>query len=1463
MNKSPPSSHSTIIEPGKSKSWWLDPALARLAFGSRQQRRSGAAVTGVAAHLAFLPTESLEIDLSDPQQRAFGDYELLELIGQGGMGVVYRARQASLDREVAVKLLSAGPWASADFIGRFQREAQSAARMQHPNIVAIHEIGAHEELNFFSMQLVCGGSLAQQLAEHGPMPPRDAARLLRTIAEAVDYAHRLDVLHLDLKPGNILLDAHGDPQVADFGLAKRLDETLAADSNEVSGTPSYMAPEQAQLRSHKLSPATDIYGLGAILYECLAGKPPFNSSSAQETLQMVISAPAEPLRKLKSELPVDLEAICHKCLSKEPGARYRSARELADDLSRFLEGREVRARPLNVAQRVLRAAHREPKFTALLALLFFSLLLGIGVSSLQWKRAESNAQVSQRLVWDGRREAALRLEQDGNGFEALPRLLSNLAEQERDGKTASARLERRRIGLLVGQGATLIDRFSIADANPMAAEISPDGSLLALSFNDLTVRWYDTATLSERGRVSLSDRSNASGQRVPVMLLRFVDKHRLRATFEWLSNYVSPDDGDSWLIDLDHARLVEPPAAFAHFADASYSSDGRTAVLRNRQWETQVWQVDPWRPMSRLTPAEHDFLPWLVDPRARFAVSLGTAMRRVTFYELPDLSKSYPVAFPGNAGISAWALSGDGRTLALGDFEGRVFLLDTRTRALRTLPTARGREITWISFSEDDAWLASASFDGVVLAFDVASGDSLIAGGMSHEFALRRVGLSRGKRLLIAEGDGRTALWRLPLPGPRAVPAQRIGFAPAPHGSVGGYYPIGWSLEAGLLASAGLDGQIRLWRLPLSPLVPALAAPQVPDQTYFDGRSLVDVAWNQLRIVSPTGTALSAWIKLPQPPGFAELLDRGRLLVATTGPQLRIYDAKTLQLRVPVIALGDSPERLLANADGTRVLLSFGGTGPDGFQQRLQLYNARTGMRLPGEAVLHGPLRHLEFSADSARILVVGPADGSTIVLASTGLRRIGEFAHDPDEPVKWASFSGPAADVALVTAAVDVRSGGDTALVWNPAENRVLSKHGTDQAHPIGVIAIPAGTFVAGSGHDLLIDGSVSGKTVDRLARSTPLAVLALSPDRHLLARAFRREVQLYDADSAVAIGPPLQSDSNPVDLISQLAFSPAGDRLLGRTKDGQWLLWPVAAERRTAAELSAQWTRLSLASEHQKTLYMPALAERSALRARDPGPWQAPDKRPTPTAAASTKPGVVIPARTSPASPLLLDLASNYDQAPDGVRNTYYNVRPTMRPFPVGMLRIGGVDFDVRGMMQVGGVNQFGEMDSVTKISCLALPPVPAAALRFLLTVSLSTPVATGQPVAMVTLHYRDGGQASLPIRVGQEVRGYAGNDLAVPLAFSPDAVLSLFGLEDEVFSAPRLPNPFPQRLVRCMDLETTTAFWPLLLMAISVEPGIPLQPASATVIPGSGSGTKMQQGLQSAHAATTPQDHSRISP
>src|SRR6185503_13359051 len=241
------------------------------------------------------------------------------------------------DRDVAIKLLAAGPWASKNFIERFQREAQNAARMQHPNIVAIYEVGSSQELHFFSMRLIRGGSLADLIKQEGKLDPQRAARLLRTIAEAVDYAHKLGVLHLDLKPANVLLDDNGNPHVADFGLARRLEQGLAADTNEVSGTPSYMAPEQC-VAAQRVTPATDIWGLGAILYELDTGRPPYLGASPQATLQLVVDGEPITPREYEKNLPRELEAIIRKCLVHDVSARYASARDLADDLGRFLAG---------------------------------------------------------------------------------------------------------------------------------------------------------------------------------------------------------------------------------------------------------------------------------------------------------------------------------------------------------------------------------------------------------------------------------------------------------------------------------------------------------------------------------------------------------------------------------------------------------------------------------------------------------------------------------------------------------------------------------------------------------------------------------------------------------------------------------------------------------------------------------------------------------------------------------------------------------------------------------------------------------------------------------------------------------------------------------------------------------------------------------------------------------------------
>jgi serine/threonine protein kinase len=276
--------------------------------------------------------------------RTFGDYELLQEIGRGGMGVVYKARQCSLNRLVALKMILRGELASAADLARFRAEAESAARLEHPNIVPVYEVGECDGQAFFTMQLVEGSTLRERAAQ-GPLPPRDAALYLAAISRAIDFAHQRGVLHRDLKPSNVLIDKDDRPLVTDFGLAKRVEsgDSLTG-TGHILGTPSYMSPEQAAGSRGRLSPATDVYSLGTILYELLTGRPPFQAASPVDTLMLVLEQDPLLPRLLNRNIDRELEMICLKCLQKPPDLRYPSAAKLADDLEAYLNGEPVSAR---------------------------------------------------------------------------------------------------------------------------------------------------------------------------------------------------------------------------------------------------------------------------------------------------------------------------------------------------------------------------------------------------------------------------------------------------------------------------------------------------------------------------------------------------------------------------------------------------------------------------------------------------------------------------------------------------------------------------------------------------------------------------------------------------------------------------------------------------------------------------------------------------------------------------------------------------------------------------------------------------------------------------------------------------------------------------------------------------------------------------------------------------------------
>jgi serine/threonine-protein kinase len=302
-----------------------------------------------------------------PARCSVPGYEILEVLGRGGMGVVYKARQLRLNRLVALKMVLAGAHAAPQELARFHTEAEVVARLQHANIVQVYEIGDQEGRPFMALELV-EGNLARNLAGT-PLPARQAAQWLETLARAVHHAHQHGIIHRDLKPANVLLSRDGTLKISDFGMAKIMQGPAPGQtqSGAILGTPSYMAPEQAAGQTRLIGPATDVYGLGAILYELLTGRQPFRAATTQETLDLVRRQEPVPPRRLQAKVPRDLETICLHCLHKEPGRRYASAQVLAEDLSAYLAGEPIRSRPAGPWERLVRWARRRPAEAVLLA----------------------------------------------------------------------------------------------------------------------------------------------------------------------------------------------------------------------------------------------------------------------------------------------------------------------------------------------------------------------------------------------------------------------------------------------------------------------------------------------------------------------------------------------------------------------------------------------------------------------------------------------------------------------------------------------------------------------------------------------------------------------------------------------------------------------------------------------------------------------------------------------------------------------------------------------------------------------------------------------------------------------------------------------------------------------------------------------------------------------------------------
>ncbi len=447
-------------------------------------------------------------------------YEILEELGKGGMGVVYKARHVKLNRVVALKMILAGAYAESEHLARFRSEAEAVARLQHPNIVQIHEIGEHEGLPFFSLEYVQGGSLAQKLAGT-PQPPGQGAALVETMARAMHAAHERGIVHRDLKPENVLLTAEGLPKITDFGLAKSLNEEGRTQSGAILGTPSYMAPEQAAGKTRDISPLADVYALGAILYEMLTGRPPFKGATTLDTLDQVRNQEPVAPAHLQPKVPRDLETICLKCLQKEAHKRYVNALAMADDLRRFLGGLPIQARPVGRLERGWRWCRRKPALAGTAGMLVLVVLGSLGVVTTLWLEANQSATEARlktaqaeeyaRQVEGERENVRRRAEAETKARRQAETvgyaLQLALAQQElRRGDPWQARqiLELCKPELRHWEHAYLSRRCDACKAtlkghggSVLSVAFSPDGRLLCSGSEDRTIKLWKVETWQE------------------------------------------------------------------------------------------------------------------------------------------------------------------------------------------------------------------------------------------------------------------------------------------------------------------------------------------------------------------------------------------------------------------------------------------------------------------------------------------------------------------------------------------------------------------------------------------------------------------------------------------------------------------------------------------------------------------------------------------------------------------------------------------------------------------------------------------------------------------------------------------------------------------------------------------------------------------------------------------------------
>jgi serine/threonine protein kinase/WD40 repeat protein len=932
-----------------------------------------------------------------PPAEGVRGYEILGELGRGGMGVVYKARQVRLNRVVALKMILAGGHAAPEERLRFLAEAEAIAAVKHPGVIQVFDFGTHDGMPFFSMELCPGGSLADKLAGT-PLAAREAARLVEQVTRAVQAAHEKGIVHRDLKAANVLITEDDKPKVTDFGLAKRVEAGAGlTQTGSVLGTPSYMAPEQAAGRLREIGPATDVYALGAILYECLTGRPPFRAPTVMETLGQVIGDEPASVRSLQPATPQDLETICLKCLQKETSRRYASARELADDLERFLRHEPVRARPVGPLERGWRWCRRNPTAALSAAVVAMSLLGATGVSALFGIRAEQ-ARLSE----------------------------ANRAHSEANAKQEAEQARRAAQRQLV----------ELSGASGLAAAREGDHSLTLLWFARAVQLARDEPDQEEVNRIRFANwRTHIPMPEGTFTVEGFRHAQERIRTFQFSpdGNYllVIASTGGCRVWDRLKSELVALPPQVAEGLAAAWEPKSGLLAVAGKEGRIRFLAPPAFQPTAEEVPAgEAVALAFSRDGR-RVAWG-GTEGARVWDREKKEHATPL-LRHAGRVTTLSFSATGDLLATSARDLKARVFRSCSEDGEPLFPPVAHtlgeyhagnningGPDLVAPRFAADDRVLFTVERTpqaAYSLIWRSATTGKLIGSYLAppgHDYVTTFAVSPDATRVATAVWEGDGLLWDAQVPRALAyIPASRWQW----------FNDVTFAANNKTLVTCGIDGIARFWsvedrlRGSLTTSSPSLQHPQpaVRASLSSDGRHLAIALWDgtvclwclpEGAPVAYSTTAGGGTLPRLSPDGQF-VLPRGISHRSGTQRDTRVYRADSGKAAGPRLDSGGILVDAAFSPDGTRLATAnLTAQTPAERNQRVferegkagnvQLWDWKSGKRLAGPIAMPGEPRGLAFRPDG-RTLAVVCADYRVVLVDA----RRGTITHNLDSGIR------------------------------------------------------------------------------------------------------------------------------------------------------------------------------------------------------------------------------------------------------------------------------------------------------------------------------------------------------------------------------------------------------------------------------------------------------------------------------